>query len=353
MAFRKWNKAGRPFFGPTFEDRKKCKKDVAAHLNKCRARQLRKVIQQRDELITPNHPNCFSSFHRAKIECSRLHLDDVIITDTKDLLDCWADHFHCIGKSQSIHNPALQTSEFRKTGPLNLRCSGDIPSETSGSISLEEMNCMFSFFYGQIRIEDVVVPFNWCWLVFIYTPLALPDLQAYLLTRENPYVLQAWNHYSSTQGKGQGSPAKKELQRSHPHLRDLKSVWDYSQREDKPCLGRYWSTPKYSNGVQKGCWMPRFNSCWKRIERPIHSGGDNVLTCFYDLASACDTVEFSVRLEEIFWIGIQGKCWRLIRDSYSGLTSQVRLGNWRSSHSLLAYPVAFARALCFPQHSLT
>ena len=43
--------------------------------------------------------------------CSRLCLGDVIVTDTKDLLDGWADHFHSLGKSQSIHNPALQTSE--------------------------------------------------------------------------------------------------------------------------------------------------------------------------------------------------------------------------------------------------
>ena len=42
------------------------------------------------------------------------------------------------------------------------------------------------------------------------------------------------------------------------------------------------------------------------------NGGDNVYTCFYDLHSAFDIVEFSVLLRELFKAGIQGKCWRLI-----------------------------------------
>ena len=49
-------------------------------------------------------------------------------------------------------------------------------------------------------------------------------------------------------------------------------------------------------------------------------------TCFYDLASAFDTVEFSVLLTELFKAGIQGKCWRLIRHQYCNLTSQVKRG---------------------------
>ena len=55
-------------------------------------------------------------------------------------------------------------------------------------------------------------------------------------------------------------------------------------------------------------------------------GGDNVFTCFYDLASAFDTVKFSILLEELFRVGIQGKCWRLIHNWHQGLTSQVSLG---------------------------
>ena len=61
------------------------------------------------------------------------------------------------------------------------------------------------------------------------------------------------------------------------------------------------------------------------------SDGDSVYTCFYDLASAFDTIEFSVLLEDLFNAGIRVKSWRLIKDWYCGLVSQVRLGNHLSS----------------------
>ena len=69
VAYRNWNKAGRPFFGLTFED-------VATHLNKCRARELhvRKKIQQRDELIAENHPNRFTKLRLSAPGCARVML---------------------------------------------------------------------------------------------------------------------------------------------------------------------------------------------------------------------------------------------------------------------------------------
>ena len=57
------------------------------------------------------------------------------------------------------------------------------------------------------------------------------------------------------------------------------------------------------------------------------SEGDNVYSCFYDLASAFDTVKFSVLLEELFRVGVKGKCWQLIRQWYCDPVSQVKLGN--------------------------
>ena len=53
-----------------------------------------------------------------------------------------------------------------------------------------------------------------------------------------------------------------------------------------------------------------------------------VYSCFYDLASAFDTVEFCVLLQSLCHTGIKGKCWRLLRDWYCNLTSQVKLGSY-------------------------
>ena len=54
--------------------------------------------------------------------------------------------------------------------------------------------------------------------------------------------------------------------------------------------------------------------------------GEKVYSCYYDLASAFDTVEFSVILEELYHAGVRGKCWRLVRQWYQDLRSQVKLG---------------------------
>ena len=67
----------------------------------------------------------------------------------------------------------------------------------------------------------------------------------------------------------------------------------------------------------------------------LRSNGDHVYSCFYDLASAFDTVEFCVLLQNLFQAGVGGKCWRLLRNWYSNLTSQVRLG----SHISKPFPI--------------
>ena len=51
-----------------------------------------------------------------------------------------------------------------------------------------------------------------------------------------------------------------------------------------------------------------------------------------DLASAFDTIEPCVLLEQLSHAGIKGKCWRLIRNWYKNLSSQVRLGSCLSKH---------------------
>ena len=59
----------------------------------------------------------------------------------------------------------------------------------------------------------------------------------------------------------------------------------------------------------------------------LRLNGDHVYSCFYDLASAFDTVEFCVLLQNLFRARVTGKCWRLLRNGYSNLTSQVQLGS--------------------------
>ena len=76
-------RARRTYNGPIADERKKSKRDVKSHLNKCRARTERKRIQKRDELIQKNHPKRFRSNFQEKTVCTKLYSSGTVITDSK------------------------------------------------------------------------------------------------------------------------------------------------------------------------------------------------------------------------------------------------------------------------------
>ena len=78
----------------------------------------------------------------------------------------------------------------------------------------------------------------------------------------------------------------------------------------------------YQRGVS--CADATF-SCQETITKFIRDG-DFVYSCFYDLASAFDTVEYHVLLSHLKKAGVSGKAWRLIKDWYTNVSSSVRVG---------------------------
>ena len=112
-AFRQWKEAGRPRSGPEFKLRKQCKKEVRSHLNKCKANQEHKQIQRRDELFRQNHPYRFRNQCHQKAACTNLFSQGCLITDTKGLLKCWADHFSSLGQSKCSSNEFLRKLQLQ------------------------------------------------------------------------------------------------------------------------------------------------------------------------------------------------------------------------------------------------
>ena len=49
--------------------------------------------------------------------------------------------------------------------------------------------------------------------------------------------------------------------------------------------------------------------------------------CLYDLQKAFDSVEYPVLLHRLYEYGVNGKCWRLLRNWYEGAACQVKMGN--------------------------
>ena len=48
-----------------------------------------------------------------------LNSEGTVITDTKDLLECWVDHFYLLSQSQSVSNESLQESERKVNNHLS------------------------------------------------------------------------------------------------------------------------------------------------------------------------------------------------------------------------------------------
>ena len=59
--------------------------------------------------------------------------------------------------------------------------------------------------------------------------------------------------------------------------------------------------------------------------------GDTPYLCFFDLEKAFDSVEYHTLLSHIFKLGVNGKCWRIIREWYTDTYSVVKVNN-KCSH---------------------
>ncbi len=99
--WRAWRDEGRPRAGPLYDDLKQAKREIKSFLQQCKAKDDRKRIQQRDRMIQKAHPDRFH-IPRKKIDCRKLRINGTTYTDTKDLLECWHDHFQALGQSSNI-----------------------------------------------------------------------------------------------------------------------------------------------------------------------------------------------------------------------------------------------------------
>ena len=306
-----------------------------SYLNKCKAREERKQIQQRDKMFQQNHPKRFHNQHHRKAACNKLFSQDSLITDTDSLLKCWADHFSSLGQSQCHSNDSLKKSQL---------FINDLASESLSScdnilyseIDEEEVDFAIRRLKknragGADNISPEHLKFSGAvfrkWLCYIFNcicqlehiPQCFKDgilIPVFKAKGKDPLLTKNYRGITLT------SVLAKVFeiilsQRITPMLEvaGIPQVTQTAYREGVSCS----------------------DSMFASMEACAHlrSNGDHVYSCFYDLASAFNTVEFCVLLQNLFQAGIRGKYWRLLRNWHSNLTSQVRLG----SHITKPFPI--------------
>ena len=65
-------------------------------------------------------------------------------------------------------------------------------------------------------------------------------------------------------------------------------------------------------------------------------GGSRVYMCLYDLQKVFDSIEYPVLLNRLYDLGVNGKCWRIIKSWYENASCKVKLDEGVFSES---YPV--------------
>ena len=68
--------------------------------------------------------------------------------------------------------------------------------------------------------------------------------------------------------------------------------------------------------------------------------GSRVFMCLYDLQKAFDSIEYPVLLNRLYAIGVNGRCWRLIRNWYDGALCRVKI-----KEGILSEPFAVERGV--------
>ena len=96
-----------------------------------------------------------------------------------------------------------------------------------------------------------------------------------------------------------------------------------------PVLSNSYLPQLTQTAYQKGVSCADAIFACKEIIAKLTREGDHVYSCFYDLASAFDTVDYL--LSHLMYACITGKTWRLIKHWYTNPKSSVRVNNVVSS----------------------
>ena len=87
-----WRNGGCPQSGPMYELMPQRKKDVRSYVRSCRAREERSRLQERDRLFCDRDSRRFF-IPRNNTSGRKLVVDDKVVSDEHELLNCWANHF--------------------------------------------------------------------------------------------------------------------------------------------------------------------------------------------------------------------------------------------------------------------
>ena len=317
-AWKKWNSAGKPRSGPLLMAMRECKKRVKTFVSRCRAKSERKDIQKRD-LLFKNKDN--RRFNRPKkiFTCKKLRVGDKLVTKLEELLHYWKEHFTMLSTSNSsISDIANGKLEALSHGLDDQILDVDFTFEEIEDI-IKRLKTGKSAGADGLQPEHLKYggPALVRWLVHIFN--AISNLEVI------PPSLKISTITPVFKGKGR-DPLEPNNYRGISitsilskclETAILQRLQPFFMERDFPCP----SQSAYRKGVS--CLDAIFTTQETILKRM--RDGDEPYLCFFDLEKAFDSIEYGVLLRHMFNLGINGKCWRLIKDWYSESFGVVKI----------------------------
>ena len=328
-AFCQWKAAGSARSGPLYEERKTCKKNVSTYLSQRRAQLQCKGIQKHDQDFHSHHPKRFRNPVR-KSGMSTLLVNGSPNTDCTTVLSVWSDHFSKLGTSQVSSNPSLQEiSESLPNIELatleehdNILDTPFLPEVVVAAIN--HLKRSSSAGPDSLSPQHLIYagPLLKSWLCKVFN--AITNLEVIPSHFKEGTIVPIYK------GKGK-DPLLPGSYRGITLTSVISKTFEYLLLDRMlPVLSDnivpHLNQTAYQRGVS--CSDATF-ACQETISKFI-CDRDSIYSCFYDLSSAFDTVEYLTLLSRLKRTGISGKAWRLVKNWYSNIHSTVRIGGQTS-----------------------
>ena len=330
-AWNVWCTNGKPSNGPLYEVKCAMRREVRKRIKLCTAMEERRQIQKREHLFRKNsHLRFQRPRKRGKSRCTRLRVNDVLLSEPAQLLEAWSTHFRTLAESQINSEPGLKEMQRQQVSLLS--CTFQM-EETFLDTSFTEIEVAHAVQRMKLRKsagpDDLVAEHLHyggrsviIWLTEILNSiLDVEEIPCSLKTGLTIPVYKGGGKdpcdVNSYRGITLNSVLSKALellilQRLEPLFTDagIPHPNQSAYRRNVSCADAIFATQEVINRYLRE--------------------GSRVYMCLYDLQKAFDSIEFPVLLKSLFDAGVNSKTWRILNSWYTDCQTSVRLGRHTS-----------------------
>ena len=324
-AWKCWKGAGRPTYGPTYDEKCSTKRAVCRHITVCRARKERSEIQKRDLLFKKKDRRCFRTFKQSA-ECSKLlDSNDQLVTDPVMILEIFCSYFSDLASTKKMCDGPV-ASAAAKLINLEMRSNANNDQILDTEITVEEIEkALHILKLGRSDGTDGLKSEHLLYGGYSLKLWLKTIFNAIIAHESIPPCLKEGVVVPIYKGKGKDLLLSRSYCGITLSSTIAKTLEVMLLKHMSPILHERGFPDINQTAYQKGISCADATFSTQEVLLNYIRQGSNSLLCLYDIEKAFDSVEFPVLLDHLYSAGINGKAWRLIKSWYHSPISRVRL----------------------------